>query len=212
MAHWLEEAENEKQEEVKKPRVSRTEIQQKTEDIRQNYETNKKAYDDFITALFTLCQRANTLPPESREPWNIIESKARESKMNSHLYSFITRERFDMRAPIKSFPFIKLRHFKHVRKVMFSVSKTLGMVNIEVYEDYIAKTRISKDDGGEIKEVVDDGLERYHLIYHFAIKDLNEDLSLKLLDWLTFREDLEHLPFTKKDIKRTGKTRASASG
>jgi hypothetical protein len=212
MAHWLEEAENEKQEEVKKPRVSRTKIQQKTEDIRKNYEANKEAYDGFINSLFTLCQRANNLPPESREPWGMIESKSKESKLNSHLYSFSTRERFDMKVPIKSFPFIKLRHFKHVRKVMFSVSKTHGMSNIEILDDYIAKTRLSKDDGVDIKEVIDDGLERYHLIFHIAIKDLNEALTLKLLDWLAFRKDLDHLPFTEKDIKRNGKTRTSTSG
>jgi len=206
----LEEAEKEKPEEVHKPRVSRTKIQQKIEDIKQNYEANKKAYDDFINALFSLCQRANTLPPESREPWGLIESKAKESKMNSHLYSFLTRERFDMRVPTKSFPFIKLRHFKHVRKVMFSISTTLDMVNVEVYEDYIAKTRLSENYDSDNKYSGDDGLDRYHFVYHYAIKELNETLALNLLDWMAFREDIDHLPFTTEDIKRNGKTRPSS--
>lgn len=209
MTHWLNEAENEIQQEPTKPKVSRTRIQQKIEDINKNYEANKEAYDGFINNLFNLCQRANNLPSEAREPWGIIETKARESKMNSHLFSFLTHERFDMRVTTKSFPFMKLRHYKHLRKVMFSVSKTMGMVNVEVYEDFVAKTRLNKDDGTKEKDVVNDGLDRFHLVYHYAIKELNDKLAIKLLDWLAFKEEMDYLPFTEKDVKRVGKRRST---
>ncbi len=209
MTHWLEEAEKDLQQEPKKLRVCWTRIQQKTDDIKKNYEANKEAYDGFINTMQNICQRANNLPPEAREPWGIIESKAKESKLDSHLVSFLTRERFDMRVPTKFFPFMKLRHYKHVRKIMFSVSKDMGMANVEVYEDFIAKTRLNKKDGSEDKNTFDDGLERFRLVYHYTLNDLNDNLALKILDWLAFREDMEYLSFTEKDIKRLGQTRSS---
>jgi hypothetical protein len=210
MTHWLEEAELEKQDGLKKKKkVSRNVIQQKTEDIRQNYKANNEVYDGFINAFFATCQRANNLPPELREPWGLIESKAKENKMDNHLYSFISRERFDMRVPTKSFPFMKLRHFKHVRKIMFSISKDMGMTNIEVFEDYVAKTRLNKVDGTEDKPDKYDGLDRFHLVYHYAINMLDNNLALKILDWLAFKEEIDHLPFKKDQIKRVGKRRTA---
>jgi hypothetical protein len=209
MTHWLEEAEKEKLQEPKKHKVSRTIIQQKADDIKKNYEANKDAYDDFIQSLFVLCQRANNLPPGARDPWGIIEAKAKKSKMDSHLVSFLTRERFDMRVPTKSFPFMKLKHYKHIRQVMFSISKEMGMTNVEVYEDFVTKRRLNKDDGNQEKDIVDDGLDRMHIVYHYSIKELEEGLALKILDFLVFKKDAEHLPFTKKDIKRIGRTRST---
>jgi hypothetical protein len=210
MTHWLEEAELEKQDgPKKKQKVSRTVIQQKTEDIRQNYKVNNEAYDGFINAFFSICQRANNLPPELREPWGMIESKAKESKMDSHLYSFLSRERFDMRVPTKSFPFMKLRHFKHVRQIMFSVSKDMGMSNVEIYENYITKTRLNKEDGSEDKPDRDDGLDRFHLVYHYPIDLLDNKLALTIIDWLAFKEEIDHLPFKEDQIKRVGKTRTA---
>lgn len=206
MTHWLEEAENKKQEKVNKSKVSRTKIRHKMEEIKQNYEANKEAYDGFINSLFTLCQRANNLPPEAREPWEEIESKARKSKLDNHYFTFGTRERFDKKVPTKSFPFIKTRHYKHVRKIMIAVSETIGMVNIEVYEDYLAKTRLLTDNKSDESTFIDDGIERSHFIYHYSIKDLNENLKLNLLDWLVFKKGIQHLPFNKEDIKRPAKT------
>ena len=209
MEHWLEQAENKKQEKVNKSKVSRTKIRRKMEGIKQNYEANKEAYDGFINSLFTTCQRANNLPPEAREPWDNIESQARTSKLDNHYFTFGARERFDKKVPAKTFPFIKTRHYKHVRKIMIAVSETLGMVNIEVYEDYLAKTRLLTDDKSDYSTFIDDGLERSHYIYHYSIKDLNESLMLNLLDWLVFMKDLIHLPFKEKDIKRPMQIRSS---
>jgi len=210
MTHWLEEAEQGLEEEPQKKRkLSRTIVQQKAENIRKNYEANKDAYDGFINNLFSVCQRANNLPPEMREPWRMIESKAKVSKLDSHLFSFISRERFDMRVATKSFPFIKLRHYKHVRKIMVSVSKDLGMANIEVYDDFIAKKRLNKTDGSEEKHDRDDGLDRFHVVYHYPINLLGKEIALKILDWLVFKEEVEYLPFKEEQIKRVGKTRSA---
>ncbi len=206
MTHWLEEAENKKQEKVNKSKVSRTKIRNKMEGIKQNYETNKEVYDGFINSLFTVCQRANNLPPESRQPWDAIESKARASKLDNHYFTFGTKERFDKKVPTKTFPFIKTRHYKHVRKIMIAISETIGMVNIEVYQDYLAKTRLLTDDKSDSSTFIDDGLERSHFIYHYSINGLNEALMLNLLDWLVFKKGMEHLPFKKEDIKRPAKT------
>ena len=89
---------------------------------------------------------------------------------------------------------------------MIAVSETIGMVNIEVYEDYLAKTRLLIDDQSDRDTFIDDGLEGSHFIYHYSIKDLNDALMLNLLDWLVFKKDMNHLPFKDEDIKRPTKT------
>ncbi len=209
MTHWLEEAEKRDQQEPEKPKVSQVKVQQKIDDTRKNYDSNKEAYDSFINSFFSLCQRANNLPPDSREPWGIIEAKARKSKMNSHLFSFQSRERFDKRVSTKSFPFMKMRHYKHIRKIMVSVSKDMGMANVEVYENYLAKTKMNMDDGSYEKPPSNDGLDRFHFVYHYPIKQLNDKTGLDLLDWLVCKNELKHLPFKKEDIKRLGKIRST---
>ena len=140
MSHWLEDAEREEQHKIHKPLKDSAKIQDKMFRIKQNYEANKDSYEVFVNRLKDLCERANNLPMEKRDPWLHIDTKAKDSKLENHLYYFSTSERFDKRLITKAFPFVRNQHFKHIRVIYFSVSKEMDKAEIELKEDYLAKT------------------------------------------------------------------------
>ncbi len=201
MTHWLEEAEKKYQEIINPPKVDKKKIERKKSEIQANYMAHGEAYENFVQQFFDLCQRANNLPPEARVPWGLIEAKSKENKLDNHLAWFASRYRFEKRVPTKSFPFVKTRHYKQVRKIMVSLSRTMGMANLEIYENYLAKTRLKLDDESDHQDFLNDGFEKTHDIYHFEIDKLDKDLALKLLDWLTFRTETAELPFNDSDLK-----------
>jgi hypothetical protein len=201
MSHWLEEAEREEQHKKQKPLKESAKIQDKIFRINQNYEANHQQYDSFTSRLKEVCERANNLPAHKKESWNHIDGKAKESKLENHLYYFSTSQRFDKRVITKSFPFIKNQHFKHIRVIYFSISKEMGKTEIEVKEDYLAKTRLSSDDSSQVKDFIDDGLQRMDVIFLYNISDLNHELAFKILDWLVFKEDVKSLPFGEEHFK-----------
>ncbi len=200
MSHWLEEAEREEQRKKQKPALESARIQDKKFRIARNYEKNKDAYDEFIEMLLDLCSRANQLPPEKRIPWKQIEFYEKESRLENHLYVISTDESFDKTITIKAFPFVKNQHYRHVHKIYLSVSKEMGKVDIEVKDDYIAKTRL-REDGKEETKTLNDGLTRVHLMFIYDISRLNRDLAYKILDWLAFKEELKSLPFREEHFK-----------
>jgi hypothetical protein len=201
MTHWLEDAERDEQRKIHKPLKESAKIQDKIFRINQNYEANHQQYESFTSRLKEICERANNLPAEKKEPWNHIDGKAKESKLENHLYYFSTSQRFDKRVITKSFPFIKNQHFKHIRVIYFSISKEMGKAEIEVKEDYLAKTRLSSDDSSQVKDFIDDGLQRMDVIFLYNISDLNHELAFKILDWLVFKEDVKSLPFGEEHFK-----------
>ncbi len=201
MTHWLEDAEREEQHKKQKPLKDSAKIQDKMFRIKQNYDVNKDSYEAFISRLKDLSERANNLPMEKREPWLHIDTKAKDSKLDNHFYFFSTNERFDKRVITKHFPFVKNQHFKHIRVIYFSISKEMGKVEVELKEDYLAKTRISSEDNSQIKEFIDDGLQRVDVIFLYNISDLNNELAFKILDYLVYKEDLKSLPFGEEHFK-----------
>ncbi len=201
MSHWLEDAEREEQRKKQKPLKESAKIQDKIFRINQNYEVNSEAYEAFVQRLQDICERANNLPIEKREPWLNIDAKAKESKLENHLYSFSASQSYDRRVITKSFPFVKNQHYKHARVIYFSVSKEMGKAEVEVKEDYIAKTRINSEDGTQSKDYIDDGLQRMDVIFSFNIADFEKDHAFKILDWLVFKEDFKTLPFHEEHFK-----------
>jgi len=201
MSHWLEDAEREEQRKKQKPLRESAKIQDKMFRIQQNYEANREAYEAFVGRLKDICERANNLPAEKKEPWKHIDAKAKDSKLENHLYYFSSSERFDKRVITKSFPFVKNQHYKHIRVIYFSVSKEMGKAEVEVKEDYLAKTKLSADDNGQIKDFLDDGLKRIDVIFLYNISDFQKEDALKILDWLVFKEDLKSLPFGEEHFK-----------
>ncbi|MBE0640089.1 MAG: hypothetical protein IH598_16365 [Bacteroidales bacterium] len=201
MAHWLEEAERDEIRKKQKTSKESAKIQDKIFNIEQNYISNKEKYEQFIEMVNDLCERANSLPAEKREPWKIIEFKAKESKLNNHLYHASTSEGFDKTVAVKSFPFIKNQHYKHVHSIFFSVSKELGMIEIEVKDDYLAKSRMRSDDSKDTALLVDDGLKRVDIVFKYEMDKLDKDLAFKILDFLVFKSDFKALPFGEEHFK-----------
>jgi len=201
MSHWLEEAEREEQHKKQKPLKESAKIQDKMFRIKQNYEVNNEAYEAFISRLQDICERANNLPAERRDPWNHIDAKGKESKLQNHLYYFSTSQRFEKRVITKSFPFVKNQHYKNIRVAYFSISKEMGKAEVEIKEDFLAKTRLSADDASEIKDWVDDGLKRMDMIFLYNIADFDREHAMKILDWLVFKEDFKSLPFREEHFK-----------
>jgi hypothetical protein len=201
MSHWLEDAERDEQRKKQKPLKESAKIQDKMFRIKQNYEVNHEAYLAFINRLQEICERANNLPAEKKEPWNHIDAKAKESKLENHLYYFSTNQRFEKRVITKSFPFVKNQHYKNIRVAYFSISKEMGKVEVEIKEDFLAKTRLSADDNSQEKEWIDDGLKRMDMIFLYDITDFDKEHALKILDWLVFKEDFKSLPFREEHFK-----------
>jgi len=201
MTHWLEEAEREEQLKKQRPSHESAKIQDKIFRINKNYEANKEAYENFVEILHDLCERANQLPAEKREPWNHIEAKAKESKLKNHLYTFSTGERLDKLITTTRFPFFKRQHYKHFRMIYFTVSKEMGKCEIEVKDDYLAKTRLNLDDGKETTGSSNDGLTRVNVIFIYNINELDKETAVKILDWLAFKIELKALPFGEEHFK-----------
>ncbi len=201
MAHWLEEAEREEIRKKQKVSKESARIQDKMFRIQQNYSANKETYDKFINMMHDLCERANALPPDKRDPWNVIEFKPKESKLDNHLYQASTNKGFDKTVAIKSFPFIKSQHYKHVHSVYFAVSKDMGMVEIEVKDDYLAKSRMRTDDSRDTDFLIDDGLKRVDIVFRYEMDKLDKELAIKILDFLVFRADFKSLPFGEEHFK-----------
>lgn len=201
MSHWLEEAEREEQRKKQRPADESARIQDKKFRIAKNYEANKEAYKNFVDTLFDLCERANNLPMDKRIPWGQIDFKVRETRYENHFVSVSSSEPFDKTIMIKSFPFVKKQHYKHVHKIYISISKEMGKAEIEVRNDYLAKTRLRTDEKKEEEIMFDDGLPRVKLLFLYEISKLDRDLAYKILDWLAFKEELKSLPFREEHFK-----------
>ncbi|MFP4471128.1 MAG: hypothetical protein ACLFPE_10615 [Bacteroidales bacterium] len=206
MTHWLEEAEREEQRKKQRPADESARIQDKKFRIAKNYDANKAAYDDFIEILFDLCERANNLPLEKRLPWHQIEFKTKETRYQNHLVSVSTSEGLDKTILVNTFPFVKSQHYKHMHKMYISVSKEMGKAEIEIKNDYLAKTRLRTDEK-EVEPLLDDGLPRLKVLFLYDIDKLDKDLAFKILDWLAFKIDVKSLPFEEEHIKFKGEKR-----
>lgn len=200
MSHWLEEAEREEQRKKERPSRDSAKIQDKIFRAKQNYDANKEIYDGFIEYMFDLCGRANSLPHEKRLPWVHIDFRDKESKYENHLYYATTAERVNKTVMTRSFPYIKRQHYKHVRDIQFSVSRKMGFADIEVRDDYLAKTRISLEEK-DSAEIINDGFTRIRVVFEYEMRKLDKKAGLAILDWLTFRADVAALPFGEEHFK-----------
>lgn len=200
MPHWLEEAEREEQRKKERPSRESAKVQDKIFRIRQNYEANKETYENFIAYFFDLLERANNLPHEKKLPWVQIYFKMKESKLDNHLYYAETSETIDKIVKTRSFPFIKRQHFKHLCSVHFNVSKKMDFAEIEIRDDYLAKTRLKSTDG-EHSDIYDDGFKKVKVVFEYEMSKLDKNLGISLLDWLTFKAGVNTLPFSEEHFK-----------
>ncbi len=200
MPYWLEEAEREEQRKREKPSRESAKIQDKIFRIRENYRANKESYEEFVAYFFDLCSRANNLPSEKKLPWNMIDFRKKESKLDNHLCFASTSESLDKVVKTTAFPFLKRQHYKHIRSAHFNISKKMDFAEIEIRDDYLAKTRL-KNDERKTEKIIDDGFPRVKVVFEYEIEKLNRDLVMKILDWLAFKADVGSLPFTEEHFK-----------
>jgi len=200
MPHWLEEAEREEQRKKERPSRESAKVQDKIFRIRENYDVNKEAYENFVRYFFDLCERANNLPHEKKLPWIQIDFRMKESKLENHLYYASTSERIDKIVKVRSFPFFKRQHYKHLRSIHFNVSKKMNFAELEIRDDYLAKTRLKSDDNEE-SEIYNDGFNRVKVVFEYEIDKLDKNLALIILDWLAFRAEVSSLPFGEEHFK-----------
>ena len=200
MPHWLEEAEREEQRKRERPSRESAKVQDKIFRIRKNYESNKEPYEEFKAYFFDLCTRANNLPAEKKLPWNQIDFRTKDSKLENHLYYASTSESLDKMVKTRSFPFLKRQHYKHLRSVHFNVSKKMDYAEVEIRDDFLAKTRL-KPDAEDREDILDDGFPRLKVVFEYEIEKLNKELALLILDWLAFKTDVNTLPFGEEHFK-----------
>ena len=198
LSHWLEEIERIESRKHRSASDS-ARIQDKKFRIQQNYAKNKGAYESFLQKLNGLVERVNNLPLEYRELFGKINGKAKSSRLDNHLHYFSSSRRIQ-RMQFKNFlqPF-KNVHFKHIRVIYFNVAKVMDKVEVEILEEFLEKKKhdgkvIPEQESGKRSSGSQNSQDKFHEIYYYDIGKLNEELALATIDWLVFREDVDHLP------------------
>ena len=206
MAHWLDEIE--RQESRKKGSASGSaRVQDKKFRIQQNYQKNKEIYESFISRLQGVIERVNNLPFEHREIFGKINIKQKDTKLDNHLNYYSSSRRTE-KTEFKNLlhPFHTV-HYKHVRVIFFNVAKLMDKVEVEIYEELLEKKR---RDGQVVEEHENpkdfhknhSDRDKFHEIYYYDMARLDSDLALKIIDWLAFREEVNHIPIVTEGEPR----------
>ena len=174
-------------------------IQDKKFRIQQNYEKNGQAYEEFIVKLHGLVERVNNLPMEYREEFGKISFKEKESHLDNHLKYFSSSRRTE-KMEFKGFlqPF-KNVHYKHVRLIFLNIAKVMDKVEVEIREEFLEKKRrdgkvVPEHESPNHFEKPHSEKDKFHEIYYYPIENLTDDLAYKILDWLAFKENVDHIP------------------
>ena len=206
MAHWLDEIE--RRESRKKGSGSGSaRVQDKKFRIQQNYNKNKEIYHGFLDKLQDLVNRVNNLPIEYREEFGKINLHQKDTRLDNHLSYFSSSRRIE-KVGFKSLlqPF-KTVHFKHVRVIYFNIAKLMDKVEVELYEELLEKKR---RDGKVIPEYENPGhsvkphsdKDKFHQIFYYDMSKLDEELAISIIDWLVFREEVNHVPIVHQGEPR----------
>lgn len=196
MAHWLEEAEREGQ--GRESKSNSPSFLDRKMRIEKNYNAHAKEYNTFIKTIDKLVKRVNALPLEKKDPFGNIDSKSKESKLLNHMHVLKSSLRFQQKVYRGSFwDLLKPKHLKHVRVILITVSSQFGKIGLDVRDEALLKEKIVVDDElvKEKKKFQDE--DRFHEYMNWDIKDLNEELALKIIDWLAYKAEVYELPFVK---------------
>ncbi|MBW6459975.1 MAG: hypothetical protein K0B08_05320 [Bacteroidales bacterium] len=196
--HWLDEIE--KRESRKRGSASGSaRIQDKKFRIGQNYEKNREIYNGFMAKLEGLAERVNSLPMEHREVFGKVGFKLKDTKLKNHLF-YLSSSRRMQKTEFKSLlrP-LRTVHYKHIRVIYFNVAKLMDKVEIEIHEEYLEKKR---RDGKVIPEHENpkgfhkpqSDRNKFHEIYYYEMEKLTDELAYQIIDWLAFREEVDHIP------------------
>lgn len=208
MSHWLEEIERFESRKHRSASDS-ARIQDKKFRIQQNYSRNQETYDGFMDKLENLVDRVNSLPMEYREVFGKISSREKDSRLDNHLH-FFSSSRRTQKLQFQSLlhPF-KNTHFKHVRVIYFNVAKIMDKVEVEILEELLEKKRrdgkvVKEHEMGKDFKKPHSEKDKFHEIYYFDMSKLTDELAYQVLDWLAFRENLDHLPIITEGEPRFG--------
>ena len=198
MSNWLEEAESKKKREEEAASITKR-IEQKKDAVRQNYEANKDLYEGFIQQLKELSGRVNDLPMEYRDSFGKINFRVKESKLNNHLYYLTSSKRVKKRLHKSFFTFFKKYSFKHIRVGYFTISREMGMMDVELKENLLIRVRM-KSNGGDKKTSSrrKKNDHRKDFVFRCDIKKMNENSAMEIIDWLAFRKPMEQISFFDK--------------
>jgi hypothetical protein len=198
MAHWLDEIER-KESRRRGSGSSSARVQDKKFRIQQNYNKNKEVYEAFITTMMNLVNRVNSLPIQYREAFGKINSHRKDTRLDNHLTYFSGSTRVEKTKFRDIFHPFKSIHYKHVRVIYFNVAKLMDKVEVEIYEEMLEKKR---HDGKVIPSHEDPNLhhkpssdkDKFHEIFYYDMSRLNDDLAIRIIDWLAFKEEVQHIP------------------
>jgi Rad3-related DNA helicase len=206
VAHWLDEIERIENRKHRSASES-ARIQDKKFRIQQNYEKNRDIYDGFVGRLDNLVERVNNLPMEHREVFGKITGRVKDSKLNNHLH-FFSSSRRTQKVQFKDIlhPFKNI-HFKHVRVIYFNIAKIMDKVEVEILEELLEKKRrdgkvVQEHEMGRDFKTPHSDKDKFHGIYYYDIEKLTDELAYQIIDWLAFREDLNHLRIIRDGEQR----------
>lgn len=198
MAHWLDEIE--RQESRRRGSASSSaRVQDKKFRIQQNYQKNKESFDGFIANVQGLVTRVNNLPMEHREVFGKISAKLKNTRLDNHLSYFSSSrkvEKTEFKNILKPFKSI---HYKHVRVIYFNVAKIMDKVEVEIYEELLEKKRhdgqvVAEHENPHQSRKPHSDRDKFHEIYYYDMSALNDELGIKIIDWLAFHEEVSHIP------------------
>lgn len=205
MTHWLDEAEGRST--SKKSQGRSAGFLDRKMRVKKNLDKNKDKFDQFVSKLNELIDRANRLPLEQKDPYGHIDVKYKETKLENRMYVFRSSRRYQKQLPKKIiqrlfdlsiFRLFKPSHFKHIRVIYLTVSSKIGQVGFEIKEEVQLKQREIVD-----KELVKEKIKyrdknRIHDYFNYQIDKLDENLAIQILDYLAFKIDARGLGFVGK--------------
>jgi len=212
MANWLEEAEQRQKRHQHDPESLSQKILEKKECIKENYRLNHQNYDQFIVQLNNYVQRVNNLPPEERGEFGKIKATNKKTRLDNHLAIFASSQRQNKTKFLFFFPLLKDEHSKNIRVVYLCVSKKLGMIDVEIRETQLIRTRLKEKTKPE-KVIFPDAKERnihhhkhihhqiepetgdgkFHVLYTFEIAKLSTDVAIEIIEWLAFKREITEI-------------------
>ena len=197
MSNWLEEAENRKSLEEENAN-SEDSKKFKKKAIKENYEANKLLYDKFLDHLESLAKRVNDLPMEYRDSFGKINFRHKNSKLDNHLFYLSSSRRILKRRWKGILPYSKKDSFKYIRVGYFTISREMGMMDLELKEKKMRRTRI-QDNKDKKRSRSKKSKNNRNKDYVFRIKMdiLKDDTCMELIDWLAFKKEMEDISFVQ---------------
>lgn len=198
MSHWLDEIER-LESRKRRSASDSARIQDKKFRIRQNYEKNLEAYEGFMSKMIALVERVNNLPMAYREEFGKLNGRAKDTRLDNHLYIFSSSRRLQKMQFKSLLQPLKAIHFKHVRLIYFNIAKVMDKAEVEVLEEFLEKKKhdgkiIPEHEEGKETHRPQSDQDKYHEIFYYDIEKLDEELAYQIIDWLVFKENVEHLP------------------